>query len=515
MEIPSLDTIDRLYNQKTVLHLVGFNNSILAVLGREISKLFRSLDDQKELSIWPSIMTTLKKIRFELVTLPLPPKQIITDQLMRQLNNELQICHDSFPDNIEQLSRIIDILIDFQEQKNQFISWIQAECTGNNNRETCLCLLNSKHVQLVENYIKTDKKLVALKLELTSPRGLKNFTFYDRIIFCGSINLFSENQFRNFEYVWRAPRALDLYFLSFDWIRDDFEPTPTFDVRPNKVPVRILKESVEGAGADKDETVQKNEEVTVNIRDINFSPVEMISPGSSGTDAERYEAICESKLLMLEDETFIYKELERFSHIVEFTPHAEIKKISNRKLETGMPLVIRTEGSGDSITDVADMLFDKKADEIRRKQEKWKITFRRKLFTYSTAHEVATVLTSLGAPTANETNVRNWQRNDTIKPQKYDDFKAIMVFSGLSDMIDEYWENARQIDLMHKKAGKVISKLLLRMINDSSRTDLEKYGRIDVKVSGLSGKVSVITIASLFPEIYRIPSTQLNKILYY
>lgn len=515
MEIPSLDTADRFYNQETVLHLVKFDNRKLADLSREISKLFRSLGDQKELSVWPSIIITLKKVRFELATLPLSPKQIITDRLMLQLNNALPVCHDSFPENIEQLSFIIEMLTDFQKQENQFISWIQTECMQNNNGEICLCLLFSKHVQLVEHLINSDKYLSNLNLKVTSPKGLKSYTFYDRIIFCGSVNLFSENQFRNFEHVWRAPRASDLYFLSFNWIRDDFEPKPTFDVKPNKVPVRIQKERVGATCADHGKKIQKNEKIQVDIRDIDFSPVELVPRGLIATNAGYYEAICESRLLMLEDETFIYKEVESFSRIVEFTPQAEIKKIPTNKLERGMPLVVRTEGSGDSIAAVADMLFGELADEIRSKQEKWKIAFRRKLFTFSTLHEVAIVLTSLGAPTANETNVRNWQRNDTIKPKNENDFKAIMVFSELADMSEEYWKNARQIDLMHKKAGRKISKLLLGRINDTSRTDLEKYGRIDVELSGLSGKVSLIRIEAILPEIYKIPSSQLNKVLHY
>ena len=518
MDVPSLDTVSLLYNQKTYLYLIKFSNDKLALLSREFSRLFSSLGDQKELSIWPRIIITLKKVRFELATLPLPPEQLITTPLMAELNNALPICYDSFPENMEDLSRIIEMLKGFNEQKNKLLSWVQNKCIENNKRENCLCLLYSKHVQLVEKFIKTDEKLSNLKLKVTSPRGLKEFTFYDKIFFCGSISLFSENRFRNFEHVWRSPRAPDLYFLSFDWIRDDFDPKPAFDISLNKVPVHIQEMNVGCFDVGKVGGVLKNKQVKVDYRDIDFLPIEMIPTvvsSTSGAGEGYYEAICECRLIMLEDHTFIYQEVESFSRIVVFTPQAEIQKIANNKLEPEMPLIVRTEGSGDSIAAVADMLFGEKADAIRSKQENWKIAFRRKLFTYSTLHEVATVLTSFGAPTANEINVRNWQRSDTIKPKKYDDFKAIMCFSELTDMTDEYWENARQIDLMHKKAGKEISKLLLSRINESTITDLEKYGRIDVGLSGLSGKVSVIRIESILPEICRIPSSQMNRVLNY
>ena len=206
---------------------------------------------------------------------------------------------------------------------------------------------------------------------------------------------------------------------------------------------------------------------------------------------------------------------KKTSRIVEFNPEPEIRKVQNDQLEPGMPLIVRTEGSGGSIAAVADLLFGKQSEGIRKKQDRWKIAFRQKLFTYSSASDVAEALLSFGAPTSNEINVRNWQRSDTIKPKNYDDFKAIMAFSGLADLTDEYWENAKQIDLMHKLAGKKISRLLLSKINDSSRVALEKYGRIDVQVKGLEGKVSVIRIECILPDIRLVASSELNRVFQY
>jgi hypothetical protein len=511
MEILSLDNADRLYRQETVLHLVKFTDRKIRAIIEEIARLFSSLGDQKDLSVWPRIIQALKKNRFELTTLPLPSEIIVTDGLITQLKEALPICRASFPDNLEQLSRIVELLTNLQERENQFMSWVRAECVKNKDQTICLCLLRSRYVKLLEDFIFADKVLSKLKLKVTSPLELKKSTFFDRIFFCGSINLFSEKQFWNFEHVWRSPRAPDLYFLSYDWIRDDFEPKPTFDIEPNKVPVFIKKVNVDGNKEEK--SLQINEEVKLDPNEIDFSPVDFITSRSSVTGAGHYEEICESRLLTLEDGTAIYKEIGRSSRVVEFSPQATINKIPNMELEAGMPLIVRTEGSGDSIAAVADMLFGEKADEIRGKQEKWKIAFRRKLFTYSSVCEVASVLTSLGAPTAKETNVRNWQRSDTIKPHNEDDFKAIMAFAELAEMCAEYWENARKIDLMHKKAGKKISSLLLEKINNSSRAELEKYGRIDVELSGLSGKVSVIRIESILPDIYKVPSSYLNNIM--
>ena len=515
MEVPSLDTVDLLYNQKISLYFVSFNDSNIASLNKGISRLFSALGDLKGLSVWPDVVILLKKLRFELAILPLPSRQFITNHLMLQLDSVLQVCHGSFPDNVEQLSDIIKILRSLQGHENQFLRWIKTETMENDHKKICLCPPSPKYVKPIENFIATDKVLSKLNLKVISTQSLKQFIFYDRIFFCGSIGLFSENQFRNLEYVWRSPRATSLYFLFYDWIKTDFEPEPSFNVGSGRLPVSIQRLSVKGAGADVGNDSLQNEKDKIDIGDIDFTFNDMFPSSSSITksDADHCEAICECRLLMLEDESFIYLEVEGSSRIVVFSPQVEIQKILNSKLETGMSLVVRTEGSGDSIAAVADILFKKEAYKIRNKHEEWKIAFRKKLFTYSTADEVAAVLMNLGAPTASEINVRNWQRSDTIKPHKKDDFKAIMNFSGLIEMTDEYWENARLIDLAHKKAGKVINKFLLDEINSSAQTELEKYGRIDIEISGLAGKVSVIRIESILPESYKVSSSQLNKIM--
>ncbi len=513
MQIPSLDTVTKLYTHKTELFFVRLRNSRLAGLNKAIFDLFRSLGEQKKLSFWQNIIIKLKKSRFELLTLPVPARQVITPQLLTSLNADFQVCRDSFPDNFGQLSRTIQTLSEVQEQENVLMDWIDDQCIKNNTLKTCLCLLQSRYVRPVEQMIKEGNKPYRINMEVTSPQGLKNFKFFDRIFFCGSINLFSENQFRNVEFVWRAPRAPKLYFLSFDWIRDNFEPKPTLDVKPNRLLLKVSEVKVPGAKAEENDPQEKNNDEDVDAGDIDFSPVELILPKPSAATNVTYEAICESRLLVLEDGSFLYKEIESSSRIVQFGDQTEIKKIPNKKLATGMPLIVRTEGSGDSIAAVADMLFGEDAESIRSKQDEWKIAFRKKLFFYKTAHEVADALTVLGAPTSNEINVRNWQRNDTIKPKDKNDFKAIMSFSGLESLTEEYWDNARKIDLMHKQAGKKISRLLLDRINDSTRDDLEKYGRIDVEIKGLAGKVSVIRIESILPQIYQVPSSRLNKVL--
>jgi len=517
MKTPSVDMIDHLYEQNIILNFVKFTDSALAQASREISDLIRSLGDQKELSIWPDIILSLKKTRFELATLPILASYIVTEQLIDMLQKETRTCSISFPDNLGQFLTVISLLKNIQTQDNQFLKWIQKNVSRAQEYEVCLCLPHPRFVKLVEQLNSRHALFPLKKLTVKSPRELKELTFFDRIIFCGSISLFSENQFRNFEYVWRSPRANSLYFLSYDWINDAFEAKPTFDIEPNSLPICIKEIRVDTTFSNGNPISSSvNNEEQIDVGEIDFSPIELIPIQVSAAKSEHFnEVICGSRLLILEDGTVIYKEIESSSRVVAFNHSLiEIKKITNQRLEAGMALIVRTEGSGDSIAAVADMLFGEKAGEIRAKQDAWKIALRQKLYTYSGTSEVANVLTSLGAPTANEINVRNWQRNDTIKPKDDNDFKAIMAFSGLADISDEYLENAKMINQMHIKAGRTISKYLLNRINDSSRIDLDKYGRIDIEIKGLAGKISVVIIESVLPDVYKVPSGQLDTVLH-
>jgi len=511
MTPPSILEVEKLYNQKTTLHFVRFSNHKLATLNREITKLFKMLGDERELSFWTSIITTLKKVRFDLATLPVSPEHIIATQLIAQLNKELAICKISFPDSAEHLSKIIDRLLDFKGQENQFLSWISKNDTRDIVTEG-LCLLSSRQIRLTEDIISVDEKFSARNLIVTSPRELTKFNFFDRIFLCGSISLFAENQFRNHEHVWRSPRAPNLYFLSYDWISENFKPESAFDIPSNKIDVCIVNHSVIETGTTEQAGSYVNAENIIDVGALDFSPADLISHALPVTTGH-FESICEARLLLLEDGTAIYKEVDRSSRTVEFNQKVEIHKVENKKLEPGLSLVVRTEGSGDSIAAVADLLFGEKADQIRSMQEQWKTAFRKKMNSYESIYQVARVMTDLGAPTANETNVKNWQRSDTIKPNNENDFKSIMVFSGLPDIVDDYWKNAQKVLQMHKKAGKEISKLLLSRINDSSMEALEKYGRIDIEIDGLAGKVSVIRIESIMPDIYNVASGQLDKVI--
>jgi hypothetical protein len=515
METATIKSLNKYYAINAEINLINFENPNLKILIHEISSFIKKLGDQVELSIWNNYCLTLKRLMFDLATFPIEPEHLITEDFLQETFRIIKLCEVSFPEFKSPLTRIVGKLEFYRTENNQFLDWIIEKCNEINNKQICICVLYLKHIELIKKLFNKRGLTPNNNLCIVKPTELRKLRYFDYIICCGAIKLFSENAFRNYEYIWRSAKAENLYFLSYDWIKCEFNPTSVFDSSYSLPHLNINKSTIKSNDPLRYQPDELSRIPKVEVDDVDFSPIEIIRSTAHSDREVTYEAICECRAVLLEDNAFIYKEIDRSSRIVEFAPEANVKTVANKDLQGGMFLVVRTEGSGDSIAAVADMLFGETASEIRLKQSLWKSAFRENLCKYSTAYEASKALESLGAPTSNEVNVRNWQRSDTIKPLRIEDFAAILQFSGISNnLLDDYWENARRIDLMHKRAGKEISKLLLKMINASNRDDLEKNGRIDVNLTGVTGQLSVIGISTVISGTFRVSSYHLDSIFY-
>ena len=516
MGIPDIEYITDLYKNRAELNLIRFENHKLSILSSSISQLITGLGEEKNLAFWPELISFLKRYRYEVATTPLPftSELLLTDNLLSQLKKgrESQL---AFPDSVHLLNLINELIHDLPDEDHPFMEWLKTQFL-NKTHETSMtiCIPHTRNLYGVEQFIEEKNLFQDIKYEIINPRQLKESVFYDQIFFCGSIHLFSENQYTDYEYVWRSPRARQLYFLSFSWIKEEFNPEPVFNVEPNRLPVTVKTEAVTEKLIFEDiKPASHNTETT--IEDLNFSPVAFLPGGSkyrTGCHSDITEYEC--KAVFLDDGSFLYKDMESYSQVVRFDPETKVEKVPNKTLRPGMPLIVRTEGSDDSISAVADMLLGARAASMRQMQDDWKICFRKKVFSCEHLSAVTEELIRFGSQIANDTNIRNWIRNDTSKPNDFNEFKAIMEFSGIARKTDAYWNNAKQIFTMHIKAGKEISKLLRSKITLTVMNDFYRYGRIDVDLPGISGKLSVINIEAVSPDYFIIGATDVDKLKY-
>ncbi len=92
---------------------------------------------------------------------------------------------------------------------------------------------------------------------------------------------------------------------------------------------------------------------------------------------------------------------------------------------------------------------------------------------------------------------------------------TISSFAAQYDHIESYWANAETIMRMHIKAGKEISRLLIRHISQQRRKSLEKYGRLDVEIQGLSGRLALIRIEAVSETLSMQPVSRVNRLFSY
>ncbi|MBC2705603.1 hypothetical protein [Desulfobacula sp.] len=518
MKSSAIENISKLYQSYTNLYQIKFDNRYLATISSKISKLLSSLGDLRELAFWPELSSALKRFRFDLTTTPLPfsSAELLSEKLRSSLKTALNFA-SQFPEQIQLINEINDLINNLPSEEHPFMTWVKSMMLNREvNDSFAICLPNAKNVFIVEEFFRQSEDLFDSKCEILNPRQLKELRFYDLIVFCGSIKLFSENPFADYEYVWRSPRARNLYFLSFSWIKGEFKPTPSFDVKPNCIALKEFDEYIPDPGYKYVSDDDIFESTPISFDDYNFSPVSILVTKSNVLPKNDYSSVsdCECRIVSLDDGCYLYKDIESYSHIVNFQPETEVNKISNRQLEPGMPLIVRTEGSNDSIAAVADMLLGERAELVRMLQNEWKIAFRRKLFSYEYLSDVQSELIKLGSLIANESNIRNWSKDETIKPKDYRDFEAIMKFSGISERAEVYWNNAKSIFKMHVQAGREISKLLRSKITAASMNEFVKYGKIEVDLPDIAGKLSVIHIEAISNTKYIISSNSVNKLMY-
>lgn len=521
MDTLKLDCLSSIYSIDALINLIEFEDTKLARFSQSVSKLISNLGEQRQLNIWPEIVSALKKYRYEISVLPLPftSGAILTETLIEQINHARQICTTAFPEQIVNIENIHTLLSELTAPTHPFMEWINKEYLSSDTEFPVinLCLPSAKYIPVVEAYLKSQREFGKQIFNLLNPIQLKGFEIYDRIIFCGTTSIYSRNQFSNREYIWRSPRSLQLFFLSFSWIEDRFVPKPDFDIQSNKCHIAIHRERVLESRTTERGRDDNTGSSSIRFDDFYITPLDFTTEkaSSSHPDYHEYDYTCTALTVYLEDGSFVYKDAETSSRIAYFTPETRTKKVANTDLETGMFLVVRTEGGGDSIAAVADLLMGKKAEEMRAKQDEWKIAFRKRLYSYSDLSEAVSALLDCGSQIASEPNIRNWRSEETIKPKDFRDFLAILNFSGITENVDDYWNNARNIFRMHIKAGHEISRLLHRQINQASIDNLEKYGRIDIQIGGLTGKLSIIRIESVPKAVLTKPVSQMNRLFNY
>ena len=356
------------------------------------------------------------------------------------------------------------------------------------HRPHALRFLNELVEQLHEKY-GVENSFVAL-----SPNQLKGSDCYESLVVFGQEWVARESQ-----YVLTAPRSKRVYRIGYPWIR--FQQSIPTGFTVSQWPEGQWPHTKVGtgggqgfgspsAGDSTDEGVS-----SVGLEDIQ-PPINVDDiAGRSIPEGETIFADypVEAQLIELENGSGVWlavytegRKLKKY-HALGTTSDSipEHLELSVPDLTSETYLVLRTAAAGgDYIEHVADLLLGPdEADLCRESQRDWKDRLRCKVESLKISG-VVDLLKHRGCTVASAANVRNWLASRTIRLQKDDDFKILLVFLGLSEESAAiYLNRAKKLISYHGKAGHHIRELLLDQVKGM---DAEALEAVDELVFDLS-----------------------------
>jgi hypothetical protein len=179
------------------------------------------------------------------------------------------------------------------------------------------------------------------------------------------------------------------------------------------------------------------------------------------------------------------------------------------KIDVGDFVVLRTEGEGDYVRPIADVILGTQAAPLRQMQADWKQQLGVKLAQLGPAG-LRRALEAAGAVRASDQNIRQWLRPDSIRPRDPADFSAITAVIGARERFRELWDAMGAIDSAHRKAGFQVRALLVEEIRRGDRSALTARGWADFDVKEIEGEgaLRVARVEGRAPDTLRVPRTR-------
>jgi hypothetical protein len=455
---------------------------------------------------WHRLLSPLRSYGFRSVSTPLPfhYPQGYAEELLTGVLKYSEGCESIYPQLALDLEDLLESFIKLATSGNSPYHHLLCKLCKENGWERVALVVRGNCAQRdVEKFLKEDPSLEGV--QLVPVRSLRANKRYDAIILLGPMKWFPE-------YIYRSPRAQEIHSIKYPWIRDDWELSPVFINTTSYSQERVIRKPC----------VSRSREQYVTADDLlprlDWSYIVERGIGRLKTmDRDTYDPLEEvdAHLVLLEDcnGVFIKTDDDNLLVIDPYNWDSDEdsflqKKVSINELKAGTFLLLRTSGGEfDYLRRVARGFMEKKAEELEETQWDWKMRLQRAMENNGT-HESCRILQDLGANNPSTVNLRTWISDKNIKPQKYEDFRAIMRFIGLEHLTDEYWNNARIIDSAHRRAGHRIRKLLLAEVIDADIDHLEEVGIKEFYLDDEdAGSFTAFRVHHVSPESYSISAS--------
>lgn len=466
-------------------------------LRRFLGQLGADADDP----YWKPVLARLRRARWELATVPLPPAHASLGlrESAQFVAGQLRTCKSVFPAHASAAMELAGALAEVSE--------LESDPLGAAARRLCerpgsvvVILRDGRHAGAIEEHLGSAPNLTvraARELDASSQ-------VYDRAVVIGASGWFPRP-------VFAAPRARQIHIVQFDWLRD-----PPMDVAilpsaegTEQAPWRGL------AGYDGSRSGGGSMPSDELLPVTDWAAIAAGTGARGDQDAQRPD-IVNAYLFLLASEQATYVEADEGSHayIVELGASKELHMVPTRSILPGSYMVTRVGGDGDYIPAIADSLLGDEAARLRREQERWTSGLQQ-LIASTGIQTVANRLRAAGSPRAISSNIRRWASGGSIRTESYEDFLAIMQVIGLGEEAARLWQDMDRIDQAHLRAGQRVRALLNREIRRGDTQELESRGWQDYNVEEIEGEgaLRVARVEARDPDLVRVNARQTRQLL--
>jgi hypothetical protein len=242
------------------------------------------------------------------------------------------------------------------------------------------------------------------------------------------------------------------------------------------------------------------------VRDIRTNSVEQAE-----------SEVIPSRLYVLEGDFGVFlEEIEELRlSVLDLSSGPSIEKRQVQFIDSGTFLVLRTQGGGDYISELADLLMGDVAVTLRANQDMWKSRLR-DLVRDIGLEEVANRIRRTSKLNVQPYHLRYWMWSGNIGPDNPQDFEAITRVVGLEDRYATLLDGINVIRNSHRSAGKRIAAQLRALVSQMSLSELRDLINTGIKDFTLpqhdGGSVSVIRVVERTNIVEPLPSRRARQL---
>ena len=464
-----------------------------------VFKLSRLMRLQEDDAGWRQFLYPARRARNILTTVPLPYNSAVLGLagLMRELDVLLPMLHIYAGEEAGALGReavevgrelaglgyspILDLILELARDAQR----------GSNG----LLLPMSEFLPSVRDDLKWRLGANQTVLHALTWHELAESELFERLIVIGPLYWYHDH-----EFVFTSPRAMRIEVVEWAWYHEQALTAKVLTGSSGGPMLRVVPPPARPGFL-----VTEGEERP----EVDWHSVSQELTGRA--EAEFAEPVIARPVLLAGGFAALFPE-EGERHVWMLDPHApaehRVVRVDIADLEPGHVVILRTSGGGDLIVPLADEILGADARRLRDLQHMWKAKLAKWVQGQGGLNRAAEELERMGSPRPYPQNLQNWLGERSLRPDDFDDWRAIIRAACLEDKTMEIWQAMGKIGSAHRSAGRSLGQRLREMADTADLDKLLTTGsQVFSQLHG--GSLTAFRVEGFAPVTVRCTTTRL------